>query len=184
MCLRGPAPTPSVKNDTPIPISSPRARFSVCSRQEVVIAGDVHGHPHRLGVVARVIRPTGRRLIRELLGGDEAAHAQIDLVDAHLEREGMDHALDQVDGLGDAERAAIGHAPGGLVGVDGLDLDMGCLQVIGAAADVEEAGRELGRLRGGVKRAVIGDHVDAQAGDLAGLGADVGVHDVVASKAG
>jgi hypothetical protein len=31
---------------------------------------------------------------------------------------------------------------------------------------VEEAGRELRRLRGRVERAVVGDHVDAQAGDL------------------
>ena len=33
MCLRGPAPTPSVKNEMPIPISSPRSRFSACSRR-------------------------------------------------------------------------------------------------------------------------------------------------------
>ncbi len=33
MSLRGPAPTASVKNATPIPISSPRARFSACSRR-------------------------------------------------------------------------------------------------------------------------------------------------------
>ena len=33
MSLRGPAPTASVKNATPIPISSPRARFSSCSRR-------------------------------------------------------------------------------------------------------------------------------------------------------
>ena len=33
MCLRGPAPTVSVKNETPMPISSPRARFSACSRR-------------------------------------------------------------------------------------------------------------------------------------------------------
>ena len=31
MCLRGPAPTASVKKETPMPISSPRARFSACS---------------------------------------------------------------------------------------------------------------------------------------------------------
>jgi hypothetical protein len=31
MCLRGPAPTVSLKNDSPMPISSPRARFSACS---------------------------------------------------------------------------------------------------------------------------------------------------------
>jgi hypothetical protein len=33
MCLRGPAPTPSVKNDRPMPIISPRSRFSACSRR-------------------------------------------------------------------------------------------------------------------------------------------------------
>jgi len=33
MCLRGPAPTVSVKNDSPIPMSSPFARFSACSRR-------------------------------------------------------------------------------------------------------------------------------------------------------
>ena len=33
MCLRGPAPTASVKNDTPMPISSPRSRFAACSRR-------------------------------------------------------------------------------------------------------------------------------------------------------
>ena len=33
MSLRGPAPTASVKNATPMPISSPRSRFSACSRR-------------------------------------------------------------------------------------------------------------------------------------------------------
>ena len=31
MCLRGPAPTASVKKLMPIPISSPRSRRSACS---------------------------------------------------------------------------------------------------------------------------------------------------------
>ncbi len=31
MCLRGPAPTASVKKLIPIPMYSPRARFSACS---------------------------------------------------------------------------------------------------------------------------------------------------------
>ena len=31
MCLRGPAPTASVKKLIPMPISSPRSRFSACS---------------------------------------------------------------------------------------------------------------------------------------------------------
>ena len=33
MCLRGPAPTVSVKKLSPMPISSPRSRFSACSRR-------------------------------------------------------------------------------------------------------------------------------------------------------
>ncbi len=31
MCFFGPAPTTSVKKETPMPISSPRSRFSACS---------------------------------------------------------------------------------------------------------------------------------------------------------
>ena len=100
------------------------------------------------------------------------------------QRQRVDHPLDQVDGLGDAERAAVGDAARRLVGVDGLDLHVRGLQVVGAAADVEEAGRELGRLGGRVEGAVVGDHVDPQAGDLAVLGAHLGVHHVVAGKAG
>ncbi len=33
MCLRGPAPTPSVKKLIPMPMYSPRSRFSACSRR-------------------------------------------------------------------------------------------------------------------------------------------------------
>jgi hypothetical protein len=150
---------------------------------QVLVAGDLHRHAHRLGVVARVVGPAGRRLVRELVGLDEAAHAQLDRVGLHLQREGVDHPLDEVDGLGDAERAAIGDAAGRLVGVDGLDLDVRGLQVVRAADDVEEPGRELGRLRGRVEGAMVGDDVDAQAGDLAVLRAHLGVHDVVAREA-
>src|SRR6202042_518721 len=71
-----------------------------------------------------------------------------------------------------------------LVRVDGLDLDVGGLEVVRAAHDVEEAGRELGRLGGRVERTVVGDHIDAQAGDLAVLRAHLGVHDVVAGEPG
>ena len=48
----------------------------------------------------------------------------------------------------------------------------------------KKPGRELGRLGGRVEGAVVGDHVDPQAGDLAVLRAHLGVHDVVAGKAG
>ena len=151
---------------------------------QVLVAGDLHRDAHRLGVVAGVVGPAGRRLIRELLGADEAAHAQVDRVGLHLERERVDHALDEVDGLGDAERAAVGDAAGRLVRVDRLDLDVRGLQVVGPADDVEEPGRELRRLGGAVEGAVVGDRVDPQACDLAVLRAHLAVHDVVAGKAG
>ena len=151
---------------------------------EPLVVGDVHRDPHRLLVVARVVRPPRGRLVGELLGPDEALHPELNRVDAHLERERANHSLHQVHGLGNPERAPVGDAARCLVRVDGLDLHVRGLEVVGAAADVEEPGGKLGRLGGRVKRAVVGDHVAAQAGDLAVLGAQLGVHDVVTGKAG
>jgi hypothetical protein len=59
-----------------------------------------------------------------------------------------------VDRLGHPERAAVGHAAGRLVGVDAVHLGEGGLDVVGAGADREQAGRELGRVGGGVGTAV------------------------------
>src|SRR5918995_498651 len=73
---------------------------------QLVVAGDVHGDLHGLRVVARVVRPAGRGLVGELLRLDEAAHPQLDGVDAHLHCERIDHALHEVDRLRDPERAA------------------------------------------------------------------------------
>ena len=95
---------------------------------QVVVARDVHRDLHRLGVVARVVRPAGGRLVGELAGLDEAAHAQLDRIGLHLEGEGVHHPLDEVHGLGDPERAAVGHASGRLVRVHRLDLHVRRLQ--------------------------------------------------------
>ena len=58
-------------------------------------------------------------------------------------------------------------------------------EIIGAGDDVEEAGRPFRRIGAGVERAVIGQHMDAQAGDLALLGRrDLGGHVVVARERG
>jgi hypothetical protein len=48
----------------------------------------------------------------------------------------------------------------------------------------KKPGRELRRLGRGVKGAVVSDHVHPQSGDLAVLGAHLGVHDVVARESG
>ena len=100
----------------------------------------------------QVVGPAGRGLIGELVGRDEAAHAQLDRVDAHLDRERADHALDEIDGFGDAGTSSGRHAAGRLVGVNGLDFHVGRLEVVGAAHDVEETGRELRGLSGANRR--------------------------------
>ncbi len=59
------------------------------------------------------------------------------------------------------------------------------LQVVRAGEDVEEAGREVGRLRRGVECAMVGDHVGTQGKDLAVAGRrDLAVHMVVAGEGG
>ena len=83
--------------------------------------------------------------------------------------EDVDDALDRVDRLGDAERAAVGDAAGRLVRVDAVDLDERVVEVVAAGDHVEEAGRELRRVRGGVAVAVVGEGLDLHRLDAAGL---------------
>ena len=185
MCLRGPAPTASVKKQTPMPISSPRGPLLRLLAAQLVVAGHVQRQPHRRLVVARSRTPSrswsygncsGRRrfFIRSSAGSMSSSSAR------HV-----DHPLDQVHRLGDAERAGVGHAAGRLVRVDAGDLAVRGLEVVAAGEDVEEPGRVLGRLGGGVERPVVGDDVDPQAQDLAVAGGrDLAVHEVVAGEPG
>ena len=97
----------------------------------------------------------------------------------------VDHPLDQVDRLGDAERARVRHAARRLVGVHAGDLAVRGLQVVGAGEHAEEPGRVLGRLRGAVERAVIGQDRDPHGPDLAvAAGGQLAVHVEVAGEAG
>jgi hypothetical protein len=58
-------------------------------------------------------------------------------------------------------------------------------EIVGAGDDVEEAGRPFRRIGAGVERAVVGQHMHAQARDLAVLGrGDFGGHVVVARERG
>ena len=134
-------------------------------------------------VVARVVRPAGRGLVRELLGLDEVLHPELGRILADLVGQDVDHPLDGVDRLGHPERAAVGDAAGRLVGVDAIDLDERVREVVRAGDDVEQAGRELGRVGRGVGVAVVGDGLDLEAGDLAVLGrAHLGVDVVIAGE--
>ena len=152
---------------------------------QLVVAGDAHRLVQRPRVVARVVLPAGRCRVRELLGPQQVLEAQLSGVHPELGGQSVDDALDEVHGLGDAERAGVRHTAGRLVGVHAGDLAVRRAVVVRAGEDVEEAGRELGRLRGGVEGAVVGEHVDLDPDDLAlASGGDLAVHVVVAGEAG
>ena len=147
----------------------------------------VHGFKHFIQsglVVARVeLEPEGA-FVGELFFLDKVLGADLGLVHAQFLRQHINHALDQVHRLGHAEGAAIRHATGCLVGVDTFHAGMCGGNVVTARNNVEHTGRELGRVGTGVKGAMVGHHIHAQAGDLAvGGGGQFAVHVVVAGEA-
>ena len=140
---------------------------------------------HRGVVVAGVVLPAERRGVGELLLGDEVLQPELGRVQVEPPGEYVDHPLDEVRRLRHPERAPVRDPARGLVGVDAVDLDVGDGDVVGARADAEEAGRELGRVGAGVERAVVGEHVAVQAGDPAVAGRrDLARHVVVAGEGG
>ena len=104
--------------------------FGLLFFPEVLVAGHIHGQPQRTGVIAGIVDPAGLAGVGELLGAEQVAHAQFGRVQAELEREHVDHPLDQVDRLGDAERAGVGDPARRLVGVHAGDLAVRRLQVV------------------------------------------------------
>ena len=152
---------------------------------ELVVAGHLHGQAHGRLVVAGVVHPARLRRVGELVGLDEVLDPQLGGVHLEVVRQAVDEALHEVHGLGDAERARVGHAAGRLVRVDGRHLAVGRLQVVAAREHPEEPGRVLDRRRGAVEGAVVGQHVRADGEDLAVLGGgDLAAHHVVAREAG
>ena len=130
--LARPGADPSVKNEIPMPISSPRPRRSRrCSaRPQLVVAGHLHGQLQRPRVVPGVVLPPGRRGVRELLGPQQVLHPQLGRVHAQLGGEHVDHPLDQVHRLGDPERAGVRDPARRLVGVHPCHLAVRRLQVV------------------------------------------------------
>ncbi len=127
---------------------------------ELVIADLVHRLAQRGRIVAAVVLPPGGRLVRELVGRDEVLEAERGGIHPQLERQTIDHTLDGMHRLGDAEGAAVGDAAGGFVGVDTINRDVRSLQRVGAGADTEQSGGELRGVGGGIEGAMIGDRLD------------------------
>ena len=147
------------------------------------VVDDLHRLLEGTCVVAAVVLPAGGRLVGERLLRDEVLDPELGRVPPQFLGQHVGHALDGVDGLGHAERAAVGDAARGLVGVGAVHLDEAVLEVVRAGADREEPRRELGRVGGGVGVAVVGQRLDAQRRDLAVLvGAELGVDVVVARE--
>ena len=136
-------------------------------------------------VLARVVHPAGLRRVRELLGADQVLAPQRHRIDPQLAREAVHQPLDQIHGLGDPERARVGHAARRLVGERAGHAAVRGLDVVGAGEDGEEPGRIARRLRGGVERAVVGEHVHIQGEDApVARSRDPAAHRVVAREAG
>ena len=185
MSLRGPAPTASVKNDMPMPISSPRSRFSLLLGAQRVVADHVHRQPHGRLVVTGVVHPAGLGLVRKLLGFQQVSQPQLGGIHLQLVRQAVHQPLDEIHRLGDAERAGVGHPARRLVGVHRRHVAVRGLDVVAAGEHPEEAGRVLHRRRRAVERAVVGQHVGPDREDLAVLGGgDLADHDVVAREPG
>ena len=152
---------------------------------ELVVAGHLHGQAHGRLVVAGVVHPARLARVRELVGLDEVLDPQLGGIHLQVVGQAVDEPLHQVHGLGDAERAGVGHAAGRLVRVDGGHLAVGRLQVVAAGEHAEEPGRVLDRRGGAVEGAVVGQHVGADGEDLAVLGGGhLAAHHVVAREAG
>ena len=147
------------------------------------VADAVQCHLQRGRIVAAVVLPTQRGAVWKLLGLDEVLHPQLGRVHVQLERQRIHHALDGVYGLGDAERAAVGDTARRLVRIHAVNLHVRHWQVIRARADGEQSSREFGGIGGGVRCAMVGDCLDAQALHLAGaVGSQLSVHVVVARE--
>src|SRR5438876_166478 len=73
-------------------------------RAELLVAELLETEVQRRVVVARVVLEAGRGDVRELLRLDEVVETEPRRVDAELVRSVLNEALDQVRGLGDAER--------------------------------------------------------------------------------
>ena len=126
---------------------------------QVLVADCVERLAQRGRVVAGVVHEPGRCRVRELLGLDEVLEPHVGRVDAELVGRRLHQSFDEVRRLGDAERTAVRDATGRLVRVRAAARDVRGRVVVAAGDDVEEAGAELRRLRVGVERALVGEHV-------------------------
>src|SRR5262245_42264177 len=85
---------------------------------EGVIADPFHRQLQGAGVVAAVVLPVQRRLVRKLLRLNEVLQPKLCWIHPQLMGHHISHSFDRVHGFGDAERTPICNAAGRLIRVD------------------------------------------------------------------
>ena len=136
-------------------------------------------------IVTAVVLPAGGGVVREGLGSDEVPQAQLGGVDAQLDGGVLDEAFDQVRGLGDTERTAVGDTAGRLVRVGAVGDDVRCRDVVRPGDDVKETRLEPARLRVGEEGPVVAQQHDAKADEpIVRVDRELAGHVIVARESG
>ena len=92
------------------------ALFLFCT--QIIIANGLHRLVPSGMIIARVIFPTQCGLVWELFFFDEINLAQLGCVHIQLNGQNLDHAFDEINGLGHTERTPITYATRGFVRVN------------------------------------------------------------------
>ena len=163
--------------DMPMPRSLPRLLRFRPALLEALDVGQLQRLVHVLGELAGVVGEGEPGLVRHRVRRDGVLPPQLRRIDAQLVGGDIDHALDDVGGLGPAVAAIGPHRIG--VGEHRRDVDIHRRRLVdaGQRAEIADEGLPADLQEG----ADIGDDVDAQPEEIAVLvERQLGVGDVVA----
>ena len=135
--------------------------------QEALVVDGRQADVEALAVLARVGEEAERRAVREVVVPDEVDPPELGLVHPEVVGRGLDHALLEVHGLGDPERAPVGDAARRLVGVDAAGGQVGGRDVVAGERRVHQPDLELAGLGVGEEGPVVRHGVHAHAEDPA-----------------
>ncbi len=97
---------------------------------QLFVAGHLERQVHGGRVIAAVIGPAERALIRELIRWDEILEAQLRRVHFQLVGKHVHGSFDEICRFGDAKRAAIGDSARGFVRVYAIDFAEGFREIV------------------------------------------------------
>ena len=110
--------------------------------------------PRRV-IIAAVVFPSQCGLIGKLVFLYEIDTTQFRGIHVQFDRKNFDHPFYEIGGFRDAEGTAIRHTARRLIGIDAVNCQIGCRNVVRACADVHKAGGKFGWISTGVKTTMI-----------------------------